>query len=131
MKLIFSQAATKDLSSDQESPRGNKSVLKTSLSSSLGSITKKRVLFVDQENELASQKSQETDNRTENLPQNMSEVVATSRLPQSAETVAVKSQSSWDSSPLRSPNKPVKFANQSNSRRNSDSDSDSKWGLPR
>jgi hypothetical protein len=56
------QAATRDLSSDQESPRANKSVLKSPLSSSLGSITKKRVLFVDQENEL------EEDSRTKRLP---------------------------------------------------------------
>ncbi|XP_021916762.1 myosin heavy chain, non-muscle-like isoform X3 [Zootermopsis nevadensis] len=53
---------TRDLSSDEESPRANKSVLKSPLSSSLGSITKKRVLFVDQENEMAD------NSRTKRLP---------------------------------------------------------------
>jgi hypothetical protein len=67
------QVATGYLSSDQESPKANKSALKSPLSSSLSSITKKRVLFVDQENELA-------DNMTKQLPWYVSKIVATTRL---------------------------------------------------
>ncbi|XP_023705061.1 uncharacterized protein LOC111863203 isoform X2 [Cryptotermes secundus] len=120
-----SQTIIKDLSSDLESPGGNRSVLKTP-SSSLGSITKKRVLFVDQENELASQKNQETeDSMTKSSSWNASKIVATSELHQSAETTAVKLLSSWDSSPLTGLKRSVTSSNQS-STRNSDSDSD--WG---
>jgi hypothetical protein len=68
------QVATRDLSSDQESPRANKSALKSPLSTSLGSITKKKVLFVDQENELAD------NSRTKRLPWYVSKEVATPRL---------------------------------------------------
>jgi hypothetical protein len=122
------QTITRDLSSDLQSPGGNKSVLKTP-SSSLSSITKKRVLFVDQENELASQKNHVTENSmTKSLPWNASTIVATSGLHQSAETMAVKPLPSWDFSPLTSSNKSVKSSSQS-STRNSDSDSD--WGPSR
>jgi hypothetical protein len=126
------QAITRDLSSDHGSPGGNKGVLKTP-SSSLGSITKKRVLFVDQENELDSQKNQENEkSMTKSLPWNASKIVATSGFRHSTETMAVKPKplSSWDSSPLTSSNKSVKFSNES-STRNSDSDSDSDWGPSR
>ena len=128
-KLIFFQAATRDFSSNQESPKGNKSALTTRSSSSISSITKKRVLFLDQENELASHQVQGTDNsQTSNLAWNASRREATLGVSRSVENLSVDPLSSWDCSPLASPNKSTDLKTQG-STRNSDSDND--WDLSR
>ncbi|PSN33890.1 hypothetical protein C0J52_09559 [Blattella germanica] len=107
-----------DFFSDHDSPRESKSALKSS--SSMGSLTKKKVLFADQDSDDARQI------KTLSKPWNVSKVLATTRLSKSSEALAVKPSHSWDSSPVKSPAKSVTFAGRSEGKM---SDSDSDWGL--
>ncbi|KAJ9591405.1 hypothetical protein L9F63_002011 [Diploptera punctata] len=114
-----------EFSSDQESPRGSKSALKSS--SSMGSITKKKkVLFADQDldsNTDSEDNIQTQLTKTLPKPWNIAKVTTVSRFSKSSETIPIKPSIQ---SSLSSPSQNIKPTAQSSSKV---SDSDSDWGL--